>query len=76
MFSVPHFPPNSGWYCVLSDQNEVIKILNISFPQVGIEPTTCHVYSRTYVLLRHDGLRVIFYIRQSIQYIMMKRKTN
>ena len=30
------------------------RILNISFPLVGIEPTTCHVYSRMLVPLRHD----------------------
>ena len=24
-----------------------LKFLNISFPRVTIEPTTCHVYSRT-----------------------------
>ena len=35
-------------------QNEKTKILNISLPRVGIEPTTCHVYSHTLVSLRHD----------------------
>ena len=27
--------------------SELMKILNITFPRVGIEPTTCHVYNRT-----------------------------
>ena len=31
-------------------QSEEIKTWNISFPWVGIEPTTCHVYSHTLCL--------------------------
>ena len=34
--------------------SEEKKILNISFLQVGIEPTSCRVYSHTLVPLRHD----------------------
>ena len=34
--------------------SEKIIILNISFPRVGIEPTTYHGYSHTFVPLCHD----------------------
>ena len=40
-------------------QSKEMKILNISLPQVEIEPTTCRVYSRTLVPLRHDSLQVL-----------------
>lgn len=36
------------------DQSEEMKLLNISFPRVGIESTTRRVYSHTVVPLRHD----------------------
>ena len=58
------FSPSSGRHCVLSGgtrrralprhQSEEMKMLNISFLPVGIEPTTSRVYSHTLVLLRHD----------------------
>ena len=35
-------------------QNADMKFLNISFLQVGIEPTSSRVYSDTFVPLRHD----------------------
>ena len=35
-------------------RSEEMKILNITFPRVGIEPTTSRVYSHTLVPLRHD----------------------
>ena len=35
-------------------QSEEIKISNIKCPRVGIEPTTCRVYSHTLVPLRKD----------------------
>ena len=30
-------------------QREEMKILNILFPQVGMEPTACRIYRRTYM---------------------------
>ena len=30
------------------------KILNVPFPRVESEPTTCHVYSHAPLPLRHD----------------------
>ena len=50
-------PLNSGGaqHCaLLGYQSKEMKILNILFPQVGIEPTTSRVYSRAFVPLRHD----------------------
>ena len=35
-------------------RSEEMKILNISCPRVGIEPTTCRVYSDTLVPLLRD----------------------
>ena len=67
----PPFPLNCGWPCVLGDgsqhrylprhQNKKIKILNISFPQVRIEPTTCRVYSYTLMPLRYAWPQYIKY---------------
>ena len=34
-------------HALLRYQSKEIKILNILFPRVGIEPTTSHVYSHT-----------------------------
>ena len=39
---------------LLRYKSDEIKILKISFFRVGIVPTTCRVYSRTLVPLRHD----------------------
>ena len=36
---------------LIQDQSKGIKILNISFPRLEIEPTTRSVYSHTVVLL-------------------------
>ena len=44
-------------------QTEKIKISNISFPRVGIAPTTCGVYSHALVPLRHD-----WHLRHRIEY--------
>ena len=35
-------------------QSEEMKLLNILFPRVGIEPTTRYTYSHTLVQLCHD----------------------
>ena len=53
--SASHFSLNSGgiacWVTQLNTalsldtRKKKLKIWNISFPRVGIEPTTCHVYS-------------------------------
>ena len=45
--------------CLLTRARKWIgaRILNISFPRVGIESTTCRVYSCTFVPLRHDWPR-------------------
>ena len=51
--STPHFPPafeashGIQYRALLRHKSEEMKILNISFPRVGIELTTCHVYSHT-----------------------------
>ena len=36
-------------------QSDEVEILNILFPRVGIEPTTCDAHSQTLVPLRDDG---------------------
>ena len=55
--SAPHFQPNSEGRSLppgrrndnaaLCHQGDEIEILNISFPWMGIEPTTCRIYSHT-----------------------------
>ena len=42
-------------------QSEEMKILNISFLPVGIQPTTCRVVSRTFVTLCHDTMPDVIY---------------
>ena len=68
--SAPHFVPISGGIAVESGgtlcralfrhQSEKNKILNISFPRVGIEPTTYRVNSPTLMPLCHDWPQKIF----------------
>ena len=42
-------------------QSEEMEILIISFPRVEIEPATIAYYSRTLVVLRHNGLISFLY---------------
>ena len=44
-------------HSLLQHQSEEMKILNISFPRVEIEPTISRVYSHTLVPLCHDWHR-------------------
>ena len=39
---------------LLRNQSEEMKILNISFPKLRIEPKTCRVYNCTLMPLCHD----------------------
>ena len=43
-----------GNLCFARHQTEEMKMLNISFCRLEIEPTTCRVYNHTLVPLHHD----------------------
>ena len=45
-----------------------MKILNISLPRAGIEPTTCRVYSHTLVPLRHHWHHVMLHVIVKMEY--------
>ena len=66
-YSVIHFPPkllealhssflSGGTQRRSKNKSEEMKILNISSPRVGIEPTICRVYSHTVLLRYLSGL--------------------
>ena len=64
--SIPRFPPNSAFIaCWVAELNTALcltserkKLLHISFPRAGIEPTTNLVYSHT--LVKATGLLLRF----------------
>ena len=53
--SVPHFSMNSALYFTRAQ----MKVLNVLFPRVWIEPTTCRVYSYMLVPLSYDWHQII-----------------
>ena len=69
--NISHFPPNSGGNTTHKImlggetqrrtfpryQSEEMKILTTPFSQLGIELTTCRVYSHTLAPLCHDRLQ-------------------
>ena len=44
------------------NQRKEMEILNISFPRMGIEPTTCRVYSRMLVPLSNDWIFIFLVV--------------
>ena len=51
-------------------QSEEMKIVNISFPRVRIESTTCRIYSHTLVPLLNDWPQLNYNLSNKLYYLV------
>ena len=71
-----HSVPSSGTQrrALRRYQTEEMKIFNISIPRVGIELTTCRVYSRTLLPLRHNWPACMYFKYNLLKFAALGEK--